>query len=313
MLFGRVLARGPRPLTLVLLGASCLVALLSKEEAFAIPLFAAAWAVLLRPANWRRRLLAGGVAMGAPVLVVLLLRHAFLTPSQVSYFADAPTSVVALTMVRVAGLYLELLATPLRFCPFYDWFIIGYETELSRAVLLGALVLGLAATAAVSFRRRSPLVTLGVVWLLLGLLPVSQIVPIIVVAAERFLYIPMLGWALLMALVLERAFVWARDRGWPRLAATVMALGLLAYAARTLTRVPDWRNDETLNLATAEHFPETPGPYLNLATYYERFERDPAKALAALAEADKRVPGWKPARQRAARIKASMAPPPVAP
>jgi hypothetical protein len=80
-----------------------------------------------------------------------------------------------------------------------------------------------------------------------------------------------------------------------------------------VTRVSDWRNDETLNLATAKFFPETPGPYLNLATYYERFEGNPRKALAALAEADKRAPGWKPALARAARLKAAMAPPPLSP
>ena len=54
VLFGRALEHGARPARLVSLGASMLLALLSKEEAFAIPLLVAAWAVLLRPANWRR-------------------------------------------------------------------------------------------------------------------------------------------------------------------------------------------------------------------------------------------------------------------
>ena len=313
VMFGRVLEAGPRRATLVVLGASSLLAFMSKEESFAVPLLAAAWAATLRPSGWWRRLVAAGVAMGIPLLVVLVLRHAFLTPSHVTYFADSPAYVVVLTMVRVAGLYLELLVTPLRFCPFYDWFVIGYETEISGAVVVGALVLCFAAIVAVVYRRRSPLVTLGVAWIGLALLPVSQIVPIIVVAAERFLYLPMLGWALLMGLLFRRVFVFCRDRGWVKLPVAAVAVLFAAYAVRTVTRVPDWRNDETLNLATAEAFPETPGPMLNLATYYERFERNPQKALHALAEADKRAPGWKPALARAARLKAAMAPPPVAP
>jgi len=242
-----------------------------------------------------------------------VLRHAFLTPSHVTYFADEPTHVVALTMVRVAGLYLELLLFPLRLCPFYDWFIIGYETGLSQAVVTGALVLGLAVAAAIVCRRRVPQVTLALAWLVLGLLPASQIVPIVVVAAERFLYLPMLGWALLVGPLLSRAIAWARGHGWPRLAAGVVVLLFAAYTARTLARVPDWRNDETLNLATARLFPETPGPFLNLATYYERFEGNPVKALAALAEAEKRAPGWRPALARAARLRAAMALPPPPP
>ena len=53
---------------------------------------------------------------------------------------------------------------------------------------------------------------------------------------------------------------------------------------------------------------ETPAPFLNLATYYERVEKNPAKALAALAEADRRAPGWRPARERAARLKMESSP-----
>jgi hypothetical protein len=308
VLFGRVLERGPRPGTLLALGASLLVALVCKEESFAIPFFVLAWAGLLRPAGWWRALWTGAIAMGVPIVLVLMLRHAFLVPSKVTYFADEPARVVVLTMVRVAGLYLELLVVPLRFCPFYDWFIIGYETGLSRGVVTGALVLCFAVGAALFLVRRSPLISLGIAWVLLGLAPVSQVIPIIVVAAERFLYIPMLGWALLVGLLLERTLVRARVGGWMKWPAAAIALLFVAYAVRTVTRVPDWRNDETLNLATAEAFPETPAPSLNLATYYERVEKNPAKALAALAEADRRAPGWRPARERAARLKMQITP-----
>jgi hypothetical protein len=297
VLFGRALEHGARPARLVSLGASMLLALLSKEEAFAIPLLVAAWAVLLRPANWRRALLLGAIPIGVAVLSVLALRSAFLSPSKVTYFADEPGRVVFLTMVRVAGLYLELLVTPLRFCPFYDWFIIGYESGLSRGVLTGAAILVLAVGAFFLYRRRAPQIALGIAWILLALLPVSQIAPIIVVAAERFLYIPMLGWCLLMGWMLARGLERARAAGWTKLPTVSVALLFAAYAARTVTRVPDWRSDETLNLATARFFPETPAPFLNLATYYER-EKNLIRALAALDEAERRVPGWKPALVR---------------
>ena len=71
---------------------------------------------------------------------------------------------------------------------------------------------------------------------------------------------------LLVGLLLHHGLVWCRDRGWSRPAGVVLGVLFLAYAARTATRVPDRRSDETLNLATAEAFPETPVPYLNLAT-----------------------------------------------
>jgi hypothetical protein len=118
----------------------------------------------------------------------------------------------------------------------------------------------------------------------------------------------MLGWVLLVGLLLERGVARARAAGWIKLPAVAIALLFVAYAVRTVTRVPDWRNDETLNRASAEAFPETPIPFLNLATYYERMEKNPAKALEALAEADRRAPGWRPARERAARLKMESPP-----
>jgi len=308
VMFGRVLTLGPRLGTLVALGTSLLFALVSKEEAFAIPFFVLAWAVLLRPSGWWRALWTSAIAMGIPLVLALLLRHAFLAPSKVTYFADEPARVVVLTMVRVAGLYLELLVVPLQLCPFYDWFIIGYENGLSQGVVTGAVVLCLAVGVGLFCVRRAPLISLGIAWILLGLAPVSQAIPIIVVAAERFLYIPMLGWTLLMGLLLERGLARARASGWIKLPAAAVVLLFLAYALRTVTRVPDWRSDKTLNLATAEAFPETPAPLLNLATYYERVEKNPAKALEALSEADRRAPGWRPARERAARLKSEFAP-----
>jgi hypothetical protein len=148
-------------------------------------------------------------------------------------------------------------------------------------------------------RRRAPRIALAIAWFFLGLGPVSQIIPIIVVAADRFLYLPMIGWALLVGCLLDLAWQRAQRAGHSRLVVAAIALLFMTYVARTFARVPDWRNDETLNLATAAAFPETPVPLLNLATYYERFEQNPAKAMHALAEAQRRAPGWRPALERA--------------
>jgi hypothetical protein len=304
--FGRVLQRGPRIGPLVVIGVSLLFGLMSKEDSFVVPLLALAWALILRPAGWRRALLFSILAMGISCAVVLALRSAFLTPSKLVYFPpDRPVWVV-LTMVRIAALYLELLLMPLRLCPFYDWFIIGYETGPSWDVAVGATILGLCLALVVVGVKRFPVVALGILWVLLALAPVSQVIPIIVVAAERFLYIPMLGVALIAGLLLQLGLAHARAAGQARLAAVAVAVVLLGCATRTLARVPDWRNDETVNRATAQAFPETPTPLLNLAAYYQKVEGNTAKALQALADAEKRSPGWKPAIERAAQLRSGM-------
>jgi hypothetical protein len=304
--FGRVLQRGPRTGPLVLIGVSLLLGLLSKEECFAVPLLALAWALVLRPAGWRRALLVSLLVMGISCAAVLALRSAFLTPSKLVYFPPDRPVWVALTMVRVAALYLELLLMPLRLCPFYDWFIIGYETGPSFGVVVGAAVLGLCLALVILGVRRFPALALGLLWVLLALAPVSQVIPIIVVAAERFLYLPMLGVALVAGLLLQLGLARARAAGRGKLAAAAVAVILLGCAGRTLARVPDWRDDETVNRATAQAFPETPTPLYNLAAYYQQVEGNTAKALQALDEAQERVPGWKPAIERAAQLRSGI-------
>jgi hypothetical protein len=305
LVFARVLERGPRFGLLCALAVCLLLALLSKEEAFAVPLLIVAWAAILRPPAWWRALWPSLLAMLVPLGLVLALRHALLAPSRVTYFADEPARVVGLTMVRVVEFYGELLLVPLRLCPFYDWFIIGYETGLSLEVATGAAILCAALLAFVFSLRRAPRIALALAWFFLSLGPVSQIIPIIVVAADRFLYLPMMGWALLVGCLLDRGWQWARFAGHTRAVAATIGLVFLAYAARTFARVPDWQSDETLNLASAAAFPETPVPLLNLATYYERFEQNPAKASQALVEAQRRAPGWRPALERARALQAT--------
>jgi tetratricopeptide (TPR) repeat protein len=78
------------------------------------------------------------------------------------------------------------------------------------------------------------------------LLPVSNVVPIIYLRADHFLYIPSFGFALLTALLLDR--LWgASPRGWARAAGPAAAAGLLAaYACVTVVRNRDWKDDLTL-------------------------------------------------------------------
>jgi hypothetical protein len=299
--FGRMLEEGVRPGLLAAVGIALLGGCLAKEDAFAVPLLAAAWAVLARPPGWRRTLAWGAAVMGLAVAVVLALRAAVLpATSALTYFGDASAGVRVLTMVRVAALYGELLLVPLRLCPFYDWFIIPPEETVSAAVLLGGAVLVLALGAVVALARRGSRAALGLAWLLLGLLPVSQVIPFIVVAAERFLYLPMLGFALAFAVLA----VAARER----LRLPVLALaGLLAlYAARTVVRVGDWHDDGTINRATAQAFPETPTPLLNLADFHLR-HGEVAQAITALEEAQRRAPQLPVTAQRLARLRAEAA------
>jgi protein O-mannosyl-transferase len=115
----------------------------------------------------------------------------------------------------------------------------------SVAVLTGLVLLLLWALAiCVSWRsEKFRLVALGLLWLGLFLLPVSNLVPMMQYLAERFLYLPMIGWLLALAAVLLIS-----PARFPRLgAATVL---LAAWIPIALTRERIWHDQVTLFVQT---------------------------------------------------------------
>ena len=285
-----------------LLLAAILAALaaLAKEEGAAVVLLAVAL-VLLAPGAARARgkgaLLAG---MAAGVGLVMLVRFVAVPGSTDSFFGQAGSAVVAMTMLRVVVLYAGLLVVPLVLCPFYDWFIVTPSASLSAEPVVGFLLATGLLAAVVLLRKRAPAAAVGLAWLALALAPVLQIVPILNVAAERFLYLPSLGFAIALAAF----FAWGRSRR-PVLALGLAAALLTLFAARTLWRWPDWRDDRVLNQTTAADFRESPTPLLNLADL-EVTAGNPAAALEHLREAARRAPGWPVPGKRAERVRAGL-------
>ena len=270
---------------------------LAKEEAVVVPVLGAAW-VLLAPSPQRRRVLLWGVgSMGLAAAAAIAVRSAIVAGSSITYFGPAGAGVVAPTMARVVALYAELLVAPFRLCPFYDWFIIPPSAAISAEVVLGLLLAVAVVLGVWLASRRAPGGAIGLGWMALGLLPVMHFVPILNVAAERFLYLPSFGFAL----ALGALFQWACGR--KRRLAFGAAVGLvLLFGARTLVRWPAWRDDRTLNQATAAAFPQTPTPLINLANL-ALAAGDRASALRYLEEAQRRAPGWPVAARMAEKLR----------
>jgi hypothetical protein len=106
---------------------------------------------------------------------------------------------------------------------------------------LAGLAVAVGAGCALWIWRRHAAFVFGMAVIVLGLAPVLNIVPANQVLAERFLYFPSVGFALLVALGVAAL----RSR-W-RLPVTVaFALLLAACSARTIMRGFDWKDELTL-------------------------------------------------------------------
>jgi len=131
-------------------------------------------------------------------------------------------------------------------------------------LLAAAFLFSLAGVTVLMLRRRWPAVGAGVWWFLLALGPVSNvIVPINILVAERFLYLPAGGW--LLALGGVAAAVSSRRPDWrPGVAGLALAwFAFLAVTAGTYARY--WAREETLWNGVVAHSPDHFRGYQGLA------------------------------------------------
>lgn len=255
---------------LLLQGGSALsyvLGLLSKEMAITVPLIIVAHGVLLHQGSKRRALL-----FALPVLITTLFylsfKLAFLTPPGQQGPPSLPLEVHALLIARTLGTYLWMILLPVhlnadRTLPL-ESLAAEWQTWASAASLL--LVL---AWALILFLGRMRLALFGLLWLMVGLIPVSNVLyqhtrPI----ADQRLYLPSVGFSILVGLGFSRLrqrFPVARLRETGPLAVLVAGEVLIGvYAVRSYARVGDWRDDMTLIQDTLRHSPDSPRPHLQM-------------------------------------------------
>jgi Tfp pilus assembly protein PilF len=205
-------------------------------------------------------------------------------------------------MGTVFLVYLRLLVFPDRLqVDFYYQALIGIVRRPTLAALLGwALGLALAALALrlavrqlrsgtraelAEARARRGAALCGFAIFFGFLLPVSHVVDVGVLAAERLLFAPSLGFVLLVVLAGERALARVRTPDLRRgIAVGAVAVLALAGMARSALRAAEWRDPARLWLSAERVLPSDPRVPSNLATVY--IDRgDLAAADAALSRA----------------------------
>jgi tetratricopeptide (TPR) repeat protein len=264
-----LLDKRPAWLLSLLFGA----ALLSKESAIFLPLLGLLlWRMLHReePLRDLARVAARIALLSAPaVLLLFALRHnifgVFLSPTgYVNPLYNPLVSLAAplrwLNALWVQFLYLASMAAPLPLRADYSW----QQIELIRSFGSPRAILTIAAVGLVSvflwaFRRKWPVERTGLIFVVLALLPVSNIFfSIGVMFGERLAYLPLFGFCLACAALLQRAWETAnRGRG-ARLALLLLASALLTYAAvAVLERDRAWQDEDHFTSALVTESPKS--------------------------------------------------------
>jgi tetratricopeptide (TPR) repeat protein len=241
-------------------------ALLVKETALVFPALLVAYEFFYRRES-PGEILSGAVRyapLGAVFAVYLAMRL-----NALGAFAPATGMHVRLSAWEAALSVPVLLAQ-------YAWKLIApvnlnyyYVFEPVRSMGAGALA-GVAVTvgllaAMFRLRRAQPLLAFSLAWFLLTLAPVLSIQNVGEnVFTERYLYIPSLGFCVIAAWAWLRWRDSAADIFTRRASYAALAAVFVFYAAQTVRRIPDWRDDITLFSRTAEQSPHSATIQANL-------------------------------------------------
>ncbi len=240
------------------------LSLLSKEMAVVLPALLVVYdASLNRPTTreqWRRRLLAV-IPFFVLSLAYVVLRHLVLGETrQIEYWGGSMHTAL-LTMTKGFVHYVRLMFVP---TPLLVEYVIPVARSLFQpTVLISILILSVFAAICAFSYRRSSIVFFGIAWFFVALLPVSNIVPLKAIINERFLYLPSIGFFILLT-----SPVLARESASEKCTARGIIVALLAiaffYGVLTLDRNRDWRNSLSLWTVSVKESPAGPTSRYNL-------------------------------------------------
>ena len=240
----------------------------------------------------------GYIVLTAPVLAMWYVRTIVfekLRPPELPW-VDNPLAmpgesfwVQRLTAIKVMGRYFWLLIWPqqlscdysynqiplvnLHFTTWEDW----------KALVALVSIVAILLVAIRNYHRNKPLFFF-VMFFFITILPTANLLRIIgSIMAERFLYMPLIGFAgcvVLAVYAICRQFIpqldvsaWAQRIWLQVVARTALSLIVVAYGARSFLRNPDWEDDERLWTSAVAICPNSFKSHKSLA--FALYEKDP--------------------------------------
>ncbi|MBI2469732.1 MAG: tetratricopeptide repeat protein [Planctomycetes bacterium] len=248
-----------------------LLAMLSKETAIVLPFLILSYDLLFQRnkisshRNRRKHLVinyAGYIVIGC---FYLFLRFYLLhNPGESVAYPGNSIFVNFIMMTKVLGYYLKLLfipaplnadyITPLTYSPADIAFIVSILLLIITAILL------------VKKCRLSKIWAFSTLWFFITLLPVLNIIPINNIMAERYLYIPGIGFTMLLGSVLTHGI--SERKTYKLLRIGTIAAVCLLFIWETVSRNKIWLNEFTFSTETIRRSPGSFRVYNNLGFFY---------------------------------------------
>ena len=179
--------------------------------------------------------------------------------------------ITMLTMAKVHVKYIILLLFPINLTLFQEVPIA--KNFFDFGVLVSLFILAIILFFAIK-NYKNNIVFFSVFWFFTTLLPMSNMIPIQAFMAERYLYVPSVGFSLLLGYLFFKIYNIKNEKLIKNSLIVLFILLLSLYAARTIARNNDWQDNLTLWTKTIETDPYNSKAHDNLGFTYENLGDD---------------------------------------
>jgi protein O-mannosyl-transferase len=233
------------------------ISLLWKETAAVFPVLVAVYVLLVEKGRVRDALKASA-AYWAILAAYLVLRTSVLGSLSTGRRDWTLTPIQSLlTLSHLMLSYWQKLAWPFQLNAYY---VFSPIRSLSDPRAIAAIAFILAAIAGLFYLvRRAPLWAFAALWVSITLFPAMDI-PAVGrnVFTERYLYLPSIGFCLLLTLAATRLLRLVPAKVRKPAAVSLLVVAVSAFAVATIQRNPDWKDDKTLFTQTLSRSPDAP-------------------------------------------------------
>ena len=277
-------------------------ALLSKEIAVTIPVMLLLYELYSKKKIEVKNYVFFALVLGVYLGIRYLVLHGLSSSNQAGILAGQDIWARTGTVIYVIGLYLKLL-----FAPFYltaDYSDYALPTSLLNfKVLLSLTAILILLGIAWKHREKKWILTFGILWFFITILPVSNIISIGALLGERFMYLPSVAFALIIsALFVYWDNIFARS--FLAVACTIICI---VFGIYTFSRNFDWKDGFTLFAAAEKNQPNNPRVNYFMGLKAEA-DKDIAKAIKYYELSVKEFPtnNWKPDSNTINNMKAKI-------
>src|SRR3989339_557570 len=162
------------------------------------------------------------------------------------------------TILKAVPIYLKMLIFPVDLS-------VEYKMQIPRTFMdiqigIGLLAVSIFVLISVYFYKASKITFFWIMWIPLTFLPVSNIMPMQNIVAERYLYLSVIGFCVISALIIKSINI--------KYALPVAVLIVFCYYFAIVNRNRDWHNKFIFNNKVLEQHPYSSGANMNMGMFY---------------------------------------------